>query len=268
MRPKGNILIIVLFLLIASSLFAVLLAQQARSLLKTVYGVHDYYQAYYQAYAGIELGFAQQLFHGYGYEELLTFPNPNLPLPWDQTKVHISSKSSILGSSSSSWWCDQPGSYQVLAWWSSFIIPLFYDSSQWFEIPNYTNISSVQLNAEYQPFLSFQWTPWNTLFLKVIDEQLLNYNAQWSLPVTQELQKVSLSFVQYDSTDTTNKNYFIIANPGDSSQTFSFCLNFIKPMVNTTVSIESLANYHTTQVGLYGTRQFQVPGFLTYGTIQ
>jgi hypothetical protein len=69
--PKGNIVIIVLFILIASSLFGVMMAQQARNLIMSTQSITNYYHAYYTAFAGIQQGLTQQFAHGYGYEDTI-----------------------------------------------------------------------------------------------------------------------------------------------------------------------------------------------------
>lgn len=273
MKAKGNILIIVLFILIASSLFAVLLWQQARSLLRSVSAVHDYYKAYYYAYAGIEMWFAQQLQHGYGFEDsvLLHFPTQSSSSGESITKIDTISRNIVISWNPKDTTCDTLEQFQPLMWGESFIIPLFYDTTHGFEMPQYTTISSSEFISQYIPKLYMQWSQGKQIIIKIIDEELKNYNKQWDFELNgsvQELGLGTLPFLQYDSSDSNNKNYLIFANPWDKDSIIKFCLLSKKHMVMPIVTIQSQGNYRDTQVSLYGNKQFQIPWFLSYGTIQ
>ena len=66
---QGNILVIVLFIMFVSSLLGVLISQYTRHLITLSGLFHNYYQAYYHAYGGVEVGLTHVAHHGYGYEE-------------------------------------------------------------------------------------------------------------------------------------------------------------------------------------------------------
>jgi hypothetical protein len=71
MKFKANILIITLFLLMMSSLSALLVTAYINNLIKLSASFHDYYKSYYIANAGLELALVKTngKVRGYGFED-------------------------------------------------------------------------------------------------------------------------------------------------------------------------------------------------------
>ena len=74
MHKKGNISILVIFVLLASSLLGVLAINFVQSMMKQSATVYNYYQSYYLAKAGVELGLAELGHRGVGFEQIFSDP--------------------------------------------------------------------------------------------------------------------------------------------------------------------------------------------------
>ena len=68
-KYKGNILFIVMFMLLLSSLIGLLIVNYVRQIFASSSLFYDYYQSYYLANAGIELGLVKVKNRGYGFED-------------------------------------------------------------------------------------------------------------------------------------------------------------------------------------------------------
>jgi hypothetical protein len=71
-NKKGNISILVIFVLLASSLLGVLAMNFVQSMQKQSATVYNSYQSYYLAKAGIELGLSELGHRGIGFEQIFS----------------------------------------------------------------------------------------------------------------------------------------------------------------------------------------------------
>jgi hypothetical protein len=260
---KANILIMVLFVLIVTALFWLILSQQARSMLSTVSNISNYYKTYYLAYGGVQVWFAHQSSHGYWYEDVLSLKN------WEEETtniaINIQSRQTMIHQDTISNICTDQTMYSIRPG-DAYIVPLFFDEAKWFNTQSYSSISSSELRSEYAPKLISKGVANDTIVIRIVDEQLQNYNAQRMHTLKWQEETIPLSFIEYTANNPENKAYLIIANPNANS--ISICIQSNKPLVNSYIQISSTASYHDTQVTLFGKKQFQVPGFLTFWTIQ
>ena len=70
-KIQGNILFIVMFILLLSSLISLLIVNYVRQIFTSSSLFYDYYQSYYLANAGIELGLTKIKHRGYGFEDMI-----------------------------------------------------------------------------------------------------------------------------------------------------------------------------------------------------
>jgi len=69
---KGNILIIVLFILFLSALAGLLVTKYVKNILGYSTEIYKYYKTYYIAYGGIELEITKISNHGFGFEDTIS----------------------------------------------------------------------------------------------------------------------------------------------------------------------------------------------------
>ena len=71
-KKSGNISILVIFILLASSLLGILSMNFVQQMMKQSAVIHSYYKAYYLSKAGIELGLTQIKHRGIGFNYTIT----------------------------------------------------------------------------------------------------------------------------------------------------------------------------------------------------
>lgn len=266
-----------------SSLLGLIVAQYVQHLIQVSGLFQHYYRSYYYAYWGLELGLAQSKFHGYGFQngvdedfifnDYVACSGNNFGC---STDITIQSRWNPVADSyqdfSSCATLDTNGWTTHIAYSLSsgdaIIIPMFFDSSSWFNAISYDDITYAELAASYNPMIYATWSIWSeTYLLKVIDEDLVNYNVTFS-PTLSESNPFdladALSVDEYDS-DTDNKNYLIIANATGSTK--EFCIQLDSPMVSKYITIDSIGSYRWTSASLSAIKVDQLPSFLGYGTI-
>ncbi|MCX6822535.1 MAG: hypothetical protein NTX91_00870 [candidate division SR1 bacterium] len=136
MKPKGNISILVIFVLLASSLLGVLAMNFVQSMMKQSATVYNYYQSYYLAKAGVELSLAELGHRGIGFEQTFSdasFLSGNficagrcsLSVGLSGMTTHLSQQFQTQSIDSSVTACQFPF---VVSGGQSFILPLFQDN--------------------------------------------------------------------------------------------------------------------------------------------
>lgn len=266
-NPKGNILIIVLFVMIVSSLLGLLASQYVTTLSTLTWSFKNYYTAYYYAYGGIELSLAQLQAHGYGFEEshVLSYTGT---CKWGGcgAVTTIQARAATVGNEHGQASCTGDQLMALQQWWS-LIIPLFRDQSSGFDEENY-HIMSVQELMQQTPLVHTQGVAWETYTVRLIDENVSFYAAvvQGSVGNVLSLAEQEELRVSQDMQD--NKKYLIISNPASSEM--SVCVSLETPTIRLplpTVIVNSKGSYGTTQVALWASKVVQLPSYLVFGTI-
>jgi hypothetical protein len=145
------------------------------------------------------------------------------------------------------------------------IIPLFRDTSTWFDSISYNVLSASGLQ-NMNPQIYVSWTPWESYLLKVVDEKLENYNSTLEPLVSTTWYAFAPDLWDFAS-DFDNKNYLVIANASWSVKDFCIELDAGSQLVSKYIFIESVWTYWDSVASLSALKIDQLPSFLWYGTI-
>lgn len=268
-NPKGNILVIVLFIMIVSSLLGLLASQYVTTLTTLTWLFKNYYTAYYYGYGGIELALAQVRIHGYGFEASHSLAYPST-CKWINcgAATTITARSTYIWAAAfgtASTWCAT--SMLPLKEGESLIVPLFRDESVGFDESVY-HIMSVEEFMQQTPIVYSEWPQGQEVSVRIIDEEVTFYAtvAQGQVGVPMSLAEQEDLRVTQDS--ITNKKYLIISNP--ASGQVGVCIWLDTPTVRLplpVVTISSKGMFGTTQVSLWASKVVQLPSYLVFGTI-
>ncbi|MFA6256267.1 MAG: hypothetical protein WC606_03715 [Candidatus Absconditabacterales bacterium] len=300
---KGNISILVIFVLLASSLLGILSMNFVQQMMQQSAVVNSYYKTYYLSKAGIELGFSAIKHRGVGFEYMVNtgsdivsnnfFSEHNFSL-----SISISGTASLL---SKKFWqesgsgCTYP---YVLSGGESLIIPLFRDNytgpvAGSFE-PGiyYQNLADLFKNDKIQ--IETVDSPDSVTFgLLILSGEDLYENGIFfrsgSLN-TNSLNEFRTAFETYmmeinptlandygspQFIEDGFKIYFMISNTAQTQQ--SFCLQTVSTplemvyvLPTDTFFLQSQASYGNQQVALDASYAQPIPGFLftTYSSYQ
>ncbi len=245
---KGNISILVMFVLLASSLLGVLALSYIQQMMKSSSGITSYYKSYYLAKAGVELSLVEIKNRGIWFQTNLD-GGSDFVIQNFLCGSHCKLTADIVGNSD---WLSQSlesGCVHpfVLAQKESLVIPLFKDDFAWtlaeiFTKPiHYTNLAEVFKNDQ----LTFQssWFAGNVIYGVLITsgEDLASdgiFFKAWSLtdlPAFRQQFEDYLATLQ-DSTLSRNyassylidqwmKIYLLISNTDVSAQSFCVRVN-------------------------------------------
>jgi len=302
MKSKsGNISILVIFILLASSLLGVLSMNFVQQMMKGSVLIHSYYKAYYLAKAWIELWLTEIQYRGIGFEYTVNtwdaivldnfLPNQTLRL-----SSHISGTAILLSKEfRHDTTCQFP---YMLNSWQSLIVPLIREEYLWLVSgafqPGivYKNLADLFANDKIR-FVSS--SPWEiTFWMLILSGGNLASNGiffkTWSL--TQLPSIFRQQFETYLTTidpvlyplESQLKNryrtswliennfsmYFMVSNSGDTPQ--SFCVSVDQPIppipwhpdILSTDSffLQSQALYGDQKVALDASYAQPIPGFL------
>ncbi len=283
MKPKWNISILVIFVLLASSLLGVLAMNFVQSMMKQSATVYNYYQSYYLAKAWVELSLAELGHRGIGFEQTFSdasFLSGNflcagrcsltVGLSWTATNL------------SQQFWTDNTcQSPFVLSGWQSLIIPLFKDNfvgslADGFTKPiTYTNLYGALAAAEIQTtdlsqvtfgmvVLSGDDLAGNGIFFQTgnIKEGLTNFLTSFdsyfsSLAVLTDISNQEISPYRF---------LFMISN--SSWEQISFCLAWPQALPTQQYYIQSQGTYDHQTLGLEAVYKQPIPDFLLNGYLQ
>ncbi len=293
MHKRGNISILVIFVLLASSLLGILSMNFVQQMMKQSTVVNSYYKAYYLSKAWIELWLSQLKHRGVGFEYTL--------LTWDMIfrdnffswfnytlSTHLSGSASLL---SKVFWqgsgCDHPYS---LASGESLVVPLFRDNYLWSVAGtfmtwiHYQNLADLFKNDKIE-IQNISSPDTATFWLLILSGEDLYDNGvffrSWSMNTT-SLTEFKTAFESYmlwvDSvlansygSDTFVNNgfrmYLMLSNTAQIEQ--SLCLHTVSNSLETiyvlptdSFFIQSEASYANQNVALDASYAQPIPSFL------
>lgn len=263
-KKSGNISILVIFVLLASSLLGILSMNFVQQMMKQSAVVNSYYKAYYLSKAWIELGLAQIKHRGIGFEYTVN--------TWDAIvldnffsgqkftlSTHISGTALLL---SKKFWQESGCSFPYsLYGWQSIIIPLIketytwtIDGTFWSEIV-YQNLADLFKNDQIQFISDFPWEVnfgmlilsgneiaangiffktwtlsawWLSTFKNQFETYLSTIDDSYLYPLEYQLKS---NYQRPWLIDNGFTMYFMISNPSDTLQ--SFCLSIQQKQSNT-----------------------------------
>lgn len=298
---KGNISILVIFILLASSLLGILSMNFVQQMMKQSSVVNAYYKAYYISKGWLELGFAQIHHRGIGFDYMIA-TGDNIVLdnllcqPNCSLSTLLSGTASLL---SQKFWqgntCDSP--YE-LSGGQSLIVPLFRDTFVWWVRASflsgivYQNLADLFKNDKIQ-IINISSPDIVTFWLIILSGEDLHENGvffrTWSL-TTVSLSQFRVAFETYmaqiDPAFTNYywslqliehgfKMYLMISNTAliEQSlclQTISAPLQLIPVLPTDTFFLQSQASYADQYVALDASYAQPIPDFLfsTYSTYQ
>ncbi len=135
MQAKGNVSILVMFIMIATSLMGLLAMHFVNQMMEYSWVVHDYYKTYYLSKAGVEIGLTEANVRGLGFSTTIGswfFADNFLCSEKGRCSVDakVKGKSSIVREK---FWneqeaCTEKNAFHLIPW-DNLIVPLFYEVS-------------------------------------------------------------------------------------------------------------------------------------------
>ncbi len=293
-KKSGNISILVIFVLLASSLLGILSMNFVQQMMKQSAVVNSYYKAYYLSKAGIELWLSIIKYRGVGFEYSVNtwaalvrdnfFSGQNFSL-----FTSVSGTSSLL---SKKFWQGSGCAFPyVLSGGESIIVPLFRDVTPW-SIADlfsswivYENLASLLENdsLDIEHILSSDTVTFGLLILSG-NELYENgiFFKSWSLS-TISLHDFTTAFATYMTEVDRNfvnfygsplliekgyKIYLMLSNTAQIDQ--SFCLKILADTQSQSISVlptdtfflQSQASYGDQRVALDASYAQPIPSFL------
>ena len=271
----GNILFLVVFIMFISSLLWLLVSEYVSNMIKISSIFQNYYHTYYLTYGWLELWLTQIKYHGYGFQDTVTFTGTACITSWCSVQASVISRSPVVANNYevrdscsallASWGTDQ--TYTSLTSGDCFITPLYFDQSTGFGIIDYFEITSAVFAATAPDLYNQYLTTWTaeTYTIRIIDEELENSSSTVDATVgSPSPNPYSTILTGYDD---GSQNYLIIANA--SAATKQFCHLFsgdhLLPMKYATVTSIWVDGKNT--IALNAIKNNEIPSFLCYGTI-
>lgn len=298
-KKSGNISILVIFVLLASSLLGILSMNFVQQMMKQSAVVNSYYKSYYLAKGWLELGLVQLSHRDVGFE--YTTHTGDLIMSGNflcgdtcGLSTSISGTASLL---SQKFWqgsgCEYP---YVLTGGGTVIVPLFRDITTWsVEVTlgswvDYQNLAQLFKNDQIEVIsefggdarfgiliLSGEDLSQNGIFFQKwnLKNWLPGFRASFEIylwTIDSHLYPLESRLAQtYDTSRLIENNfkmYLLISN--DSSQEETFCLSVQQPQQNLealvlptdTFLLQSQATYANQQVVLDASYAQPIPGFL------
>jgi len=281
MKKRGNISLLVLFVLLTCSLLGLLTVHFLRNMATQYDQILSYYKGYYLAQAGVETALTQLQYRGLWFSESIDSSNAlvrqNIHQPQSSFSFQVIWRSNFLSNSLlDSWACQSPF---VLKPGKSLVIPLFVDTFTWtltqsfaapFANQNLWNTLALlkpiaktsgpvnfglliaDTTGMYENGIFFSsGFSWNESFFK--DFSSAASHGLWALEDTR---------LQQWQADPNFSPYFVIANK--DSHDVSFCLTLPQGSVLPTQQylIQSFGLYWTTKLWLEATYKQPLPSFL------
>ena len=293
-KKSGNISILVIFVLLASSLLGILSMNYVQQMMKQSAVVNSYYKTYYLSKAWIELWLAQVQHRWIGFEftvntgdDIVT--NNFLCRPNCSLSTTLSGTASLL---SKTFWqgsgCENP---YTLSGGESFIIPLFRDTTPWnvaqtFDSDiSYENLAHIFKDGNQIDFiskfdenvtygiliLSGENLYENGIFFKkwILDvDSLTDFSKAFTMYITEIDKQFANEYWSSQFIEKWFKMYLMISNSSTDNQ--SFCVQTVQPntllqlpiLPTDTFFIQSQASYGGQKVALDASYAQPIPGFL------
>lgn len=285
MKFKSNILIITLFLLMMSSLSALLVTAYINNLIKLSSSFHDYYKSYYIANAWLELALVKTngKVRKYGFEDTVS--------SWSTTVTNNFSgsfTSSIYASSTNLWDANTSNPlyssecnaatvstmwYMIPPWWCVPIILLkdsdwITPSSPEWSLSAITDNDLTPVWSSHYPSISVFSTVWFTALLTAVwsDLGFLDWRSTWF--VAGQNNNVIHSMIA----DTTSPYFtdgwkYILMIANTSSNTWYYCLQSNVAIPTQYVTISAQWHYRNTILDLKWVRKAWLPADFCYTAI-
>ncbi len=266
-----------------SSLLGLIVAQYVNHLISISSLFQEYYRSYYYAYGWLELGLAQAKHHGYGFEQwvgtdfIFTDYDSCTALSggFCNANITVQSRWNPVADSYADWadcaaMAADGGTDHVdysLSAGDAIILPLFRDTSSGFDPVSYSVLWFTGLQA-MAPRMEASTTgdPTQSYIIKVVDEDLINYNITLEPTVAESPYAFATWLGEYDSS-VDNKNYLVIANASGDVKDFCIELAGTNRIVSKYILIDSVGTYGDSVASLSALKVDQLPSFLGYGTI-
>ncbi len=301
-NKRGNISILVIFVLLASSLLGILSMNFVQQMIQQSTVVHNYYKAYYLSKAGIELGLSQIKHRGIWFNYVVN--------TWDAIVVDnffsgftFSISTNISGTAallSKKFWQDSSCQFPyILSGGDSLIVPLFKEFYTWWVAESfqsgiaYQNLADLFKNDQIEFISSFPWEV--TFWMLILSGNELSPDgiffktwtlAPWWLSAFRQQFETYLATIDpiLYPLESQLKNdyqrprlienwftmYFMISNSTDTPQSFCVSLHQQQPPIpwyldvlpTDTFFLESQASYGNQKVALDASYAQPIPGFL------
>ena len=219
-----------------SALLGLLVTQYVRDMIQISSLYTSYYQTYFHAYGGLELGLAQinyrmdnpdnpsDEWNPFGLEDSITYTDYS-ECNWCSVTTTINARSNVITDSITKYDnCVDDGSgdtfvptneYYSIKSWDGFITPMFYDAGMGFDVPRYFAHSYTDFIWSSIDWGSWVWQvpllynrysdwsgSWETYLIRVNDEAGDNYNVN-----SEELVWSPTPYDQFDDSDSEYYTY-------------------------------------------------------------
>lgn len=282
-KAKGNISLLVILVLLASSLFSLLAMAQLKNLMTHGNLTYNYFRAHYLSKAGLELALTETYTRGAGFEmtgsSLITTGSSivasNL-LSWYENRdpyfaVQMKAKSSLIGNSVKVPTCSSDKNQKILKKWDSIVIPLFYDkgadshqkilseNNQYQHLPlsDIQKISLTALNPNNAELVFWLFAFADEKLMDMVDMMTKTGTSLNNFLRSNEDAKYILEQSAF--------KYLTIVNPKDEEITLCVSAEGVNlPVADTLINVQ--AHYWNTEVGLQAIFSEPFPNFLQVTT--
>jgi hypothetical protein len=293
---RGNISILVIFILIASSLIWILTTNYIKDLMQYNNIIYGYYKSYYLSKAWLELSLTEIWKNWIWFENTInTWDNI---ISWNFICQNCNFNSSISWNSSffskNTWTdsgCDNP---IALNTWESFILPLFKQINNWSNFqklttfPIFKNMADKIANIELEDIstnkeitiwifvMSWEDILQDWVFVKTWATNnpniITNFLSEFETYATNILLWNYNLWYAYKDSSLWLKSFLIFGNSTDNQQSISFCIN-IKPTIwiadhitlpTSTFYIKSIWNNIEKTIWLEAFLKQPIPEFLIH----
>jgi hypothetical protein len=278
-RIQGNILFIVMFMLLLSSLIWLLIVNYVRQIFSSNALFYNYYQAYYLANAGIEMGLTKIKHRGYGFEDAISSGSDinqlrNCKFKPCHNVYNIQANHTIVSDTiTQPETCNNHYRYTKQPW-QNLIVPLFGDmASQSEQGPfprQYKSLTSQEItsivlhasgnNLKYALGLLLA-NPQGEFVNSVVhiyqqDKVMLNsLTSSWDLYTDNILSQI----------DSKNQGFLIVSNLSD--QPLGLCIASNTNLPTSSVLLSSQGHYRDSIVSLQAIKQVAIPDDYAYAAI-
>lgn len=253
-------MIVVLFILLVSSLVGIITSQHIKTTAQLSSMWESYYTAYYRAYGGVEMAFAQLAHHGFGYAS-----HSSLPVDCDSCDVEVEIKwrSHVIPRSFTGTSCSMEHAWP-LAVGDGLVIPMFWDEAEMFTPPRYTSLSVSELVAA-TPRLESVGPAGSRVVVRIVDTDGLYYASQRSWPVWTPVMLAEQMQWSLPGDSIQNQKFLVITSEWAP---LGVCLYTQTPFPAPVIPISSVGRAGATEVTLSATRSMEIPSFLLFGIIE
>ena len=261
-RLKGNVSLLVIFILLACSVIALLSINQIQHLLTYWNMTFNYFRAFYLAKAWTELGLTEVYYREAWFEQEIgswdaivswnlvwaySWFNPYFTMNITWEFKHLTNDVRYTDECS--------GDNRItLGTWEWIVLSLFWDKTEWYDKIFYDETEEIRAMDDNIKKLTLDWTEWNWWSTSYFTFWLFNYDgwSMWNI-VVKTWNSLNYFLNEYIKEVSGERRYLTIKNPWTLDEVVSFCItlensNHMIPYSDSLITVRG--NYGDMEVWL------------------